>query len=418
MSFTKTTAAKKIIKMCQPTKLVDGNIVQPKRLHGIPGGTSAGKTIAILLYLITRSQKDAPLDRTLTSVVSESIPHLKRGAMRDFKNIMQMQGYWKDANWNATDSIYTFENKSQMEFFSSDNGDKLRGARRDRLFINEANNVTFDAFEQLEVRTKEFIILDWNPTNEFFWYTEIKGYKPDGTPKRNDWDELTITYKDNEALSENIVASIEQRMHRKGWWLVYGLGQLGEVEGKIYKDWTSIPELPHEAHLERIGVDFGYSGDPTAIVAVYRYNSGYILDEVAFQKELSNKQIADIILNYTSEKVLVIADSAEPKSIAEIAMHGVTILGAEKGKDSVRNGIGVVQDQRISFTRGSVNLKKAYDNYLWKYDKDGNIMSPNIPEHDWSDIMDATRYAIVSLQRPPVNTVHIYKPKNAGFRRG
>jgi len=384
MSFTKTTATKKLLKVIKPMVLN-----KSKRILGIPGGTSAGKTISVLMFLIMLAQKDAPMDKTLTSIVSESIPHSKRGCQRDLKNILQEQGYWKDAGWNGTDSIYTFENGSKIEFFSSDNGDKLRGARRDRLFINEANNVTFDAFEQLEVRTKEFIILDWNPTNEFFWYSQIK-------PFRNDWEELTLTYKDNEALSQNIVDSIEQRKNRKGWWLVYGLGQLGEVDGKIYKDWAIIPELPQEAKLERIGVDFGYSNDPTAIVAVYRYNGGFILDEIAFQKELSNKQIADTILNYDST-ILVIADSAEPKSIAELSIHGVTVLGAEKGKDSVANSIQVVQDQRVSVTQNSVNIIKEYRNFLWRTDKDGKIL--NVPEHGFKNSMDAIAYAIVSIIR-------------------
>ena len=190
-----------------------------KRIRIVQGGSSASKTISILLYLIALAQSDKK--KTLTSVCSESIPHLKRGAIRDFKNIMQDHNYWKDENWQATDSIYTFETGSQIEFFSTDNGDKLRGARRDRLFINECNNVTFEAFDQLEMRTNEFVSLDYNPSNEFWVQTDIK-------PNRTDWDFLIITYKDNEALSPNIVQSLEQRKNRKGWWQVYGLGLLGE----------------------------------------------------------------------------------------------------------------------------------------------------------------------------------------------
>lgn len=399
MAFTKTTATKKILNAMRPT-----NGQYPKRVLGIPGGTSAGKTISVIMFLIMLAQKDTT--PTLTSIVSESVPHLKRGGIRDFMNIMQTQGYFKQDAWNATDSIYTFENKSKIEFFSSDNGDKLRGARRDRLFINEANNTTFDAFEQLEVRTKEFIILDWNPSSEFYWYTEIK-------PLRNDWQELTLTYLDNESLDQRIVESIEQRKNRKGWWQVYGLGQLGEVEGKIYKDWAIIPEIPHEARLERYAIDFGYSNDPTAIVAIYYYNGGYILDEIAFQKELSNKQIADTLLNYPL--CLTVADSAEPKSIAEISSFGINIIPAEKGKDSVANGIQIVQDERISMTKNSSNIIKEYRNYLWRTDKDGKIL--NVPEQGFDHTMDAIRYGITSIKRPVINTVHIHRPKYAGFRK-
>lgn len=371
MLYQKTTATKKIIALT-------------KRIRAVPGGSSASKTISIILYLIAMAQSDKV--KTLTSICSESIPHLKRGAIRDFKNIMQSHKYWRDSLWNQTDSIYTFETGSQIEFFSTDNGDKLRGARRDRLFINEANNVTFEAFEQLEIRTNDFIFLDWNPSNEFWYYTEIKN-------KRTDVEEITLTYKDNEALDQQIVDSLEQRMERKSWWQVYGLGQLGEVEGKIYKNWNIIDEIPHEARLERYGMDFGYSNDPTAIIAIYYYNGGYILDEITFQKGLSNKQIADILKNH--DTALVIADSAEPKSIDEIASYGISIAGAEKGKDSIVHGIALVQAQRISMTKRSVNLIKEFRNYLWLTDKNGKIV--NEPDGGFDHSMDAIRYGLASL---------------------
>jgi phage terminase large subunit len=306
--------------------------------------------------------------------------------MRDFKNILIAHKYWKDDLWNATDSTYTFETGSQIEFFSADNAAKLRGGRRDRGFMNECNNMSLEAFDEIEVRTKEFIFLDFNPTNEFWVFTDI-------IPKRKDVDHIILTYKDNEALSNEIVSSIESRKNRKGWWQVYGLGQLGEVDGKIYKDWQIIDEVPFEARLERYGIDFGYTNDPTAIVAIYRYNGGFIVDEVTFQKGLSNRQIADILLNERRE--LVIADSAEPKSIDEIASYGISIVGADKGPDSVRNGIQLVQDQRISMTKRSINIIKEYRNYLWKTDRDGKIL--NVPESGFDHSMDALRYAITTL---------------------
>jgi len=368
MLFSQTTATNRIIAL-------------NKRIRAVCGGTSASKTISILLYLIAKAQDDKT--PTMTSVVAESIPHLKRGAIRDFKNILQSHHYWKDSNWNATDSIYTFETGSKIEFFSTDNGDKLRGARRERLFINEANNTLLDAFNQLEVRTKEFIFLDWNPSNEFYFYTDILN-------KRDDVDFITLTYKDNEALSPEIIGAIEARKGNKNWWQVYGLGQLGEVEGKIYKDWAIIDEIPHEARLERYGMDFGYSNDPTSIVAIYKYNGGFILDEITYQKGLSNKQIADILLN--KDKALVIADSAEPKSIDEIMGYGVNIQPALKGQGSVNKGIQYVQDQRISVTKRSLNIIREYRNYLWMTNKDGKII--NTPDGGFDHSMDAIRYAL------------------------
>lgn len=356
-----------------------------ERIRACPGGTSASKTISILMVLIHLAQTDE--EPKLTSVVSESVPHLKRGAIRDFKNIMTAQGYWRSENWNATDSMYTFETGSQIEFFSADSGDKLRGARRDRLFLNEANNLEMEAFDQLEVRTRDFVFLDWNPSSEFWYYTDVK-------TQRNDVEECILTYLDNEALDQQIVESIEQRKNRKGWWKVYGLGQLGEVEGKIYKDWKIIDSVPEEARLVRVGLDFGYSNDPTAIINIYKLNDGYIFDEVTFRKGLSNKQIADILLMDETDE-LVIADSAEPKSIDEIREYGVNITGCKKGRDSIVHGIQVVQDQQISVTKRSVNVIKEYRNFLWMTDKNGKVL--NKPEAGWDHAMDAIRYAMSSM---------------------
>jgi len=388
MPYSQTTATQKIVAL-------------NKKIRAVCGGTSASKTISILLYLIARAQSD--IKPTLTSVVSESIPHLKRGAIRDFKNILIEHKYWKDNNWSATDSIYTFETGSKIEFFSADNPDKLRGGRRDRLFLNETNNMSLDVFDQLEVRTKEFVFLDWNPTNEFWFYTDILN-------KRKDVDFITLTYKDNEALSQEIIDSIEARKDRKGWWEVYGLGQLGEVEGKIYKDWQIIEEIPHEARLERYGLDFGYSNDPTVIEAIYRYNGGFIIDEITHQKGLSNRQIADILS--ANPKALVIADSAEPKSIDEIKSYGISIIGATKGQDSVRQGIAFVQDQRISLTKRSTETIKAYRNYLWKTDKEGKIL--NEPDHFLSDAMDAIRYGL-SDYKPKIEPKILIKRKPTSY---
>lgn len=352
-----------------------------KRVRGIAGGTSASKTISILIWLIDYAQTTSG---ELLSVVSESFPHLKRGAMRDFINIMETQGYFDPNQWNKTDYIYTFPKGTRLEFFSADQPGKVRGPRRDILFVNEANNIPYETYTQLEVRTKKVIWCDWNPVNEFWWYTEV-------TPTQ-DVDFLTLTYKDNEALDQSIVQAIESRRGNKSWWQVYGLGQLGEVEGKIYRDWQVIDDIPHEARLERYGLDFGYSNDPSAIVALYKYNGGFILDEICFKKGLTNKQLADILLNQPQS--LVIADSAEPKSIDEIMSYGVAIQPSKKGQGSVNQGISYVQEQRVSVTKRSLNVLKEYRNYLWQTDKEGRII--NVPEPGFDHSMDAVRYAIAS----------------------
>lgn len=370
MKFQKTTATTKLLNL-------------KKRIRGISGGTSASKTISILLILIDYAQTHPG---ELISVVSESFPHLKRGAMRDFLNIMQGHNYYEDDNWNRTDYIYSFQNGAKIEFFSADQPDKVRGPRRDVLFINEANNIPYETYTQLEIRTKKIIWLDWNPVQEFWWYTDVMPH--------TDADFLKLTYKDNEGLDKNIVESIEAKRHNKQWWKVYGLGELGDAEGRVYKEWEIVDGIPHEARLERYGLDFGYSNDPTAIIAIYYYNGGYILDEVLYRKGLSNKQIADVLVNLPH--ALIIADSAEPKSIDELKLYGLSVLPTEKGRDSVNQGIQFVQQQRISVTKRSVNTIKEYRNYLWETDKEGKII--NTPIDIFNHSMDAVRYGFDGLR--------------------
>lgn len=375
--FLDTTATQKIFAL-------------KKRIRAVAGGTSASKTISILIWLIDYCQALNP-DRTpknlnkLCTVTSESYPHLLKGAILDFQNIMKDRGYWKDELWHDTHHVYTFETGNKLEFATFDTYSKAHGSRRDVLFVNEGNNMPYNIVDQLMVRTREVVWLDWNPTTEFWFYTEILG-------RRDDVDFITLTYKDNEALDENTIREIESHKYNRGWWQVYGLGELGDLEGKIYTGWQIIDEVPEEARLEKYGLDFGYSIDPTAIPAVYKWNDSIILDEIIYQKGLSNRQISEVCLNI--ERASVIADSAEPKSIDEIASYGVPIFPSTKGPDSVRQGIQVVQDKKIFVTKRSVNILKEYRNYLWKVDKNGDTTKE--PSDIWNHMMDAIRYALSS----------------------
>lgn len=383
--FKDTTATKKIFQL-------------QKRIRAVSGGTSASKTISILVWCIDYAQS---VKNELISVVSESYPHLTGGAIRDFENVMKDRNYWKESSWVKNPrTVYTFETGSQIEFVSVDSYGKAHGPRRDILFLNEANNLDYNIADQLITRTRKIVWMDWNPTYEFWFYTEMQG-------KRDDIDFIILTYLDNEALDETTLNEVLSHKGNPRWWKVYGLGQLGEVEGRIYAGWNIIDAVPFEARLERYGLDFGYSNDPTVIVAVYYYNGGYIWDEITFQKGLSNKQIADILLNIP--KALVVADSAEPKSIDEIKSYGVNIIGVQKRKgltsptpsiretdNFVKWSIGIVQNEKISVTKRSINIIKEYRNYLWMVDKNGKIL--NEPEHPFSHSMDAGRYAMVSLR--------------------
>lgn len=360
-----------------------------KRIRAVAGGTSASKTISILVWLIDYCNDSRNVDK-LATVTSESYPHLLKGAILDFQSIMKDRGYWKDDHWHDTKHVYSFETGNKLEFATFDTYGKAHGARRDVLFVNEGNNMPYNIVDQLMVRTREVVWLDWNPTSEFWFYNHILGV-------RDDVDFITLTYKDNEALDESTVSEIESHKGNRGWWQVYGLGQLGVLEGRIYKDWLEFDEIPEEAILRRYGLDFGYTNDPTVIVAIYYWNGMYIIDEVAYLKGLSNKSIADILDN--RERAMVVADSAEPKSIDEIHSYGINIVGAKKGAGSVYQGIQWVQGLKIGITKRSVKSLKAYRNYLFLTDKNGVITNdPDDTIHEWSNSMDAVRYGLDSFR--------------------
>ena len=378
--FQSTTAIKKLHAL-------------KKRKKVIQGGTSAGKTFGILPILIDRCIRTPYLE---TSVVSESIPHLRRGAMKDFLKIMIETGRYRDAQWNRSALKYTFTNGSYIEFFSVEQPDKLRGARRNVLYCNEANNIPFEAYNQLAIRTSGDIWIDFNPTANFWAHKEVAN-QPDA-------DFITLTYLDNEALPQTIVDDIESARERaktseywSNWWKVYGLGQVGSLEGVCIKEWQEI-KLPLEARLLCYGMDFGYSNDPTTLIALYKYNDAYIFDEVIYQKKLLNSDTSNLFKAHDINAV-VYADSAEPKSIAELRNLGHKVLPCTKGKDSIVYGINLINQNKIHITSRSKNLIKELQSYTWMKDREGNTI--NKPIDAFNHCIDAARYAITSQLQTP-----------------
>ena len=367
--FRKTTAIRKILNL-------------KKRIKIIQGGTSAGKTFGILPVLIDKAARHEGIE---ISVVAETIPHLRRGALKDFLKIMKWTGRFFEDRFNKSLLRYEFANGSVIEFFSADDSSKLRGARRDILYINECNNVTFDSYNELAIRTRKEVYLDFNPSNEFWVHKELKD-EPDS-------DFLILTYKDNEALDQSIIDQIEKNKEKAktssywaNWWKVYGEGQLGMLEGVVFSNWKTIDTIPQEAKLLGIGLDFGYTNDPTAIIEIYNYNGQRIVNEVAYQTGLLNSDIARMLPKH----VIVYADSSEPKSIDEIKRHGVTIKGVTKGKDSINYGIDVMQRNEYLVTANSQNLIKELRAYVWDTDKQGNRLNKPIDFNNHA--IDAFRY--------------------------
>jgi phage terminase large subunit len=367
--FKRTTSINKILSL-------------KKRVKIIQGGTSAGKTFGILPILIDKAIR---YPNTEVSVVAESIPHLRRGALKDFLKIMKWTNRYIDEQFNKSLLTYQFKNGSVIEFFSADDSSKLRGARRDVLYINECNNVTFDAYLELSIRTKKEIYLDFNPANEFWVHKELKD-EPDA-------DFIILTYKDNEALDQSIVTQIEKNRDKAAtsnywanWWRVYGLGEVGMLEGVIFDNWKEIDKLPDDARLVGIGLDFGYTNDPTAAIEVYNWNGKRIVNEIVYRTGMLNSDIAKVL----PSSVTIYADSSEPKSIDEIRRFGKTIKGVTKGKDSIKYGIDVMQRQEYLVTKQSTNLIKELRSYCWDVDKHGVRL--NNPAGGNDHAIDALRY--------------------------
>ena len=368
--------------MLERTTAINKILALKKRIKIIQGGTSAGKTFGILPILIHKAASQSGLE---ISIVAESVPHLRRGCLRDFLKIMRWINRYHDERYNKSHLKYTFANGSFIEFFSADDSSKLRGARRDILYINECNNVTFEAYNELSIRTKREIFLDFNPANEFWVHRELKDDE--------DADFIILTYKDNQGLDEGIVKQIEKnRLKAKtsaywaNWWTVYGLGEIGQLQGAVFTNYKIIDSIPDEARLIGIGLDFGYSNDPTAVIGVYKYNEYRILDEIKYQTGMLNSDISKIL----PEDVPIYADSAEPKSIADIQRYGKIIKGVTKGKDSINYGIDVMQRQSYMVTSKSTNLIKELRSYCWDKDKTGKQL--NKPVDNYNHALDAVRY--------------------------
>ena len=367
--------------MLKRTTAINKILALKKRIKIIQGGTSAGKTFGIIPVIIDKCAKQSGLE---VSVVAESIPHLRRGALRDFLKIMKWTNRFVDDRFNKSLLKYEFANGSFIEFFSADDSSKLRGARRDILYVNECNNVNFEAYNELSIRTKKEIYLDFNPANEF-WVEEIKEDK--------EADFIILTYKDNEALDIGIVDQIEKNRLKaetstywRNWWKVYGLGELGMLEGVVFSNWKQIDTIPKEARLVGLGMDFGYTNDPTSIIEVWKHNDKRILNEIVYQTGLLNSDISKKL----PKDVPVYADSAEPKSIADIQRYGITIKGVTKGRDSINYGIDVMQREEYLVTSNSTNLIKELRSYCWDTDKTGKRL--NKPIDNYNHAIDAVRY--------------------------
>lgn len=360
----------------------------------IQGGMSSGKTFGILTLLISYAQT---YEKSVITIVGKSYGHLKDGAASDFKKILNEVNLFDENRWNKSDMDYKFLNGSVIQFRSVDKMG-AHGPRRDVLFINEANAISYDVFDQLASRTRDFVIIDYNPSAKFWAHEELVEKKPDDTSF------LILTYKDNEALSNREILNIEGHRPKENeepsnWWIVYGLGQIGSLEGNVYSGWIEMDEeeIRNNARLIRYGLDFGFSNDETALVSIYEFDDGKIgIIEELYEKKILNSQYAGIFEDKNVDKnVLIVADSARPETIAEIKANGYRIIGADKNAGSVIRGIDRVSEKQIVYY--GKDLKREYLSYAWRKKRTGEILDE--PNDGNDHLMDALRYAIDDLNR-------------------
>lgn len=335
--------------------------ISEKRVLALQGGTRSGKTYSALQWIIRQCMQYKGLT---ISIVRATLPALKASAMRDFVEILTNLGLYSESQHNMTENVYTL-NGNTIEFFSVDNEQKLRGRKRDLLFVNEANEITLEQWRQLVFRTTGRIIIDYNPSMVDSWIY-------DHVLTREDCGLLVTTYKDNPHLSEYIIREIEALKDADPeYWKVFGLGERGQLKDLVFNNWTQVSAIPQDAKLIGYGMDFGFTNDPTAITAVYKQDGELWLDEVCYQSGLTNPDICNVLKSKGIRNEVIIADSAEPKSIEEIRRQGFNIQGALKGKDSINTSIDVLRRYKLNVTQSSVNLIKELRAYKWETDRDG-----------------------------------------------
>ena len=372
----------------EATPVFERNWAATKRFVVNQGATRSSKTYSILQVLIVKAlSSETPLT---ISIVRKTLPALKKSVLRDFVHILESLGLYDEANHNKTDNVYEL-NGSTFEFFSIDNAVKYRGSKRDILFINEANELIFEDIFQLQVRTTLQVFIDYNPSDNQSWIYDLIDNRG------SEVDFIKSTYLDNTFLEQSIIDEIEKlKFTDPDYWRIYGLGERGTSKDVIFQ-YSEIDDIPVEtAKLIGVGLDFGYSQDPTAVIEVWKLDNNLYLNEMIYQKGLTNDEIAKMLLEVGVTRYMdIVADSAEPKSIEEIRRFGLKIHPAAKGKDSIQNGIDILKRHRLHVTKQSTNLITELQRYKWAKDTSGNFL--NRPVDIWNHGIDAVRYVALNM---------------------
>jgi phage terminase large subunit len=389
--------------------------VADKRIICLYGGSSSSKTISALQYLTTWClEYPEPL---VVSIIGESIPVLKKSVIRDWQRLV-MRGMFDRKKYNKLELTYSFDNGSIIQFIPADDEGRFLGPRHDFVLIDEAYNVPKGIFDQIEIRTRRQILLTWNPVSPF-WATRLED-------ERDDVAVIHATYHDNPFVEQAIIDSLERRATTDpNFYDVYVLGKYGSIEGLIFergRHWVKCDALPPGDERKRTlyVVDFGFTHDPTFIGELVYSNGEFWIDELEYKPGMFNTEIHDVIklnelpddkkeadgeplthedLKKVKTRTEVVADSAEPKSIAEMKQLGLNVIASVKGPDSIKYGINIMKEFRINVTKQSLNIIKEFRNYSWQKDRHGEFTET--PVDNWNHAVDGIRYGVTHVRRKP-----------------
>jgi len=353
------------------------------------GGTRSGKTYNILLWIIFEYCTHN-IDKVIT-ICRKSFPSLRATVLRDFMSILQEHNCYSEVFHNKSNSeYYLFGNL--IEFISLDQPQKIRGRKRDLLFINEGNELFFEDWQQLIFRTQEKIILDFNPSDEYHWIY-------DKVLPRDDCSFFKTTYLDNPFIEDSIIKEIERLKDTdEQYWQIYGLGERSASRSTIF-NYSEVSQIPEDANLIAYGMDFGYTNDPTTFVSVYTLDYNLYIQEHLYRTQMTTQDINTFLRNEGLTSSPIYADSAEPRLISELRVMGHNVFSSIKGKDSVNAGIDLLKRYKIHILADSTNAISEFRNYKWKEDKDGLLT--NTPEDKHNHIIDSCRYATYSILSRP-----------------
>jgi phage terminase large subunit len=358
-------------------------LAESKTIISLQGSSRSAKTYNIIIFLIVYILQH---ENTRLSIVRKTLPALKGSVLIDFKEILFRMELWDGKAFNKTELIYKFPNGSWVEFFSTDDEQKIRGRKRGILFANEANELSYLEWQQLIMRTTLFAVLDYNPSfSEDHWIEAVN--------KDPDCYHFISTYKDNPFLEQKIIDDIEKlRGKNESLWTVYGLGLRAVIEGRIFEDYEIVEEIPGWVKKRWVGMDFGYTNDPTAIINIAIHDSDLYMDEICYRTHMLTNDIIKVLKAECQGKK-IISESADPRLLTEIYNAGINIFGVTKYAGSIEAGLTKMKEYNLKITKRSTHIKKEIDNYVYDQDRDGNYL--NQPVDEFNHAIDAGRYVIL-----------------------